>query len=40
MVATAIRGQQIPLSSDTLTQLMAQLREQQRKNQLVDAHRG
>ncbi|MFF2819423.1 DUF2637 domain-containing protein [Kitasatospora cineracea] len=40
VVATAIRGQQIPLSSDTLTQLMAQLREQQRKNQLVDAHRG
>lgn len=28
VVAQAIRGQQIPLSSDTLTQLMAQLREQ------------
>ncbi|MGW4812501.1 hypothetical protein ACWEPB_12750 [Kitasatospora cineracea] len=40
VVATAIRGQQIPLSSDTLTQLMAQLREQQRKNQLVDADRS
>nr|WNW36536.1 DUF2637 domain-containing protein [Streptomyces sp. Li-HN-5-13] len=40
VVATAIRGQQIPLSSDTLTQLMAQLREQQRKNQLVDANWG
>ncbi|MFB7947963.1 DUF2637 domain-containing protein [Kitasatospora phosalacinea] len=40
VVATAIRGQQIPLSSDTLTQLMAQLREQQRKNQLVDANRS
>ncbi|MFD7730879.1 hypothetical protein ACFV6F_10900 [Kitasatospora phosalacinea] len=40
VVATAIRGQQIPLSSDTLTQLMAQLREQQRRNQLVDAYRS
>ncbi|RKE21973.1 DUF2637 domain-containing protein [Streptomyces sp. TLI_171] len=40
VVATAIRGQQIPLSSDTLTQLMAQLREQQRKNQLADADRS
>ncbi|RAJ44761.1 hypothetical protein K353_01338 [Kitasatospora sp. SolWspMP-SS2h] len=39
VVAAAIRGQRIPLSSDTLTQLMAQLREQQRKNQLVDADR-
>ncbi|MET8546184.1 DUF2637 domain-containing protein [Kitasatospora sp. NPDC004799] len=28
VVAEAIRGQQIPLSSDTLTRLMAQLREQ------------
>ncbi|MFC8719676.1 DUF2637 domain-containing protein [Kitasatospora sp. NPDC057198] len=40
VVATAIRGQQIPLSSDTLTQLMAQLREQQCKNQLADADRS
>ncbi|WP_432061510.1 DUF2637 domain-containing protein [Streptomyces sp. S1] len=30
VVAQAIRGQQIPLSSDTLTALMAQLREQHR----------
>ncbi|MFJ8440886.1 hypothetical protein [Kitasatospora griseola] len=36
VAAAAIRGQQIPLSSDTLTQL----REQQRKNQLVDADRS
>ena len=28
VVAQAIRGQQIPLSSDTLTDLMAQLRQQ------------
>ncbi|MBV1949144.1 MULTISPECIES: DUF2637 domain-containing protein [unclassified Streptomyces] len=31
VVAQAIRGQQIPLSSDTLTALMAQLREQHRQ---------
>ncbi|MFE3519820.1 DUF2637 domain-containing protein [Streptomyces sp. NPDC059166] len=31
VVAQAIRGQQIPLSSDTLTTLMAQLREQHRQ---------
>ncbi|MEU1499597.1 DUF2637 domain-containing protein [Streptomyces sp. NPDC005732] len=31
VVAQAIRGQQIPLSSDTLTVLMAQLREQHRQ---------
>ncbi|MFF8577294.1 DUF2637 domain-containing protein [Streptomyces albidoflavus] len=31
VVATAIRGQKIPLSSDTLTALMAQLREQPRQ---------
>ncbi|MEU8744923.1 DUF2637 domain-containing protein [Streptomyces sp. BPPL-273] len=31
VVAQAIRGQQIPLSSDTLTSLMAQLREQHRQ---------
>ncbi|MEV7121172.1 DUF2637 domain-containing protein [Kitasatospora griseola] len=31
VVAEAIRGQQIPLSSDTLTQLMAKLREQHRQ---------
>ncbi|SBU92088.1 Protein of unknown function (DUF2637) [Streptomyces sp. Ncost-T6T-1] len=31
VVAEAIRGQQIPLSSDTLTALMAQLREQHRQ---------
>ncbi|MGW9425604.1 DUF2637 domain-containing protein [Streptomyces koyangensis] len=31
VVATAIRGQKIPLSSDTLTTLMAQLREQHRQ---------
>ncbi|MFB6552678.1 DUF2637 domain-containing protein [Streptomyces sp. NPDC056405] len=32
VVAQAIRGQQIPLSSDTLTALMAQLREQHRQS--------
>ncbi|MFF4453780.1 DUF2637 domain-containing protein [Streptomyces goshikiensis] len=37
VVAEAIRGQQIPLSSDTLTALMAQLREQHR--QLVTSPR-
>ncbi|GAA1249599.1 hypothetical protein GCM10009665_45490 [Kitasatospora nipponensis] len=38
VVAGAIRGQRIPLSSDTLTQLMAQLREQQGRP--VTAHRN
>lgn len=37
VVAQAIRGQKIPLSSDTLTALMAQLREQ--RDQPVTAHR-
>ncbi|MFF3069219.1 DUF2637 domain-containing protein [Kitasatospora sp. NPDC057936] len=36
VVAQAIRGQQIPLSSDTLTQLMAQLREQHGQPVIAD----
>ncbi|MER7771552.1 DUF2637 domain-containing protein [Kitasatospora sp. NPDC096140] len=36
VVAEAIRGQQIPLSSDTLTQLMAQLRTQHRQPVTAD----
>ncbi|MFB7618883.1 DUF2637 domain-containing protein [Kitasatospora sp. NPDC056181] len=36
VVAQAIRGQQIPLSSDTLTQLMAQLRAQHGQPVTVD----
>ncbi|WP_441245250.1 DUF2637 domain-containing protein [Kitasatospora sp. McL0602] len=39
IVAQAIRGSNRTLSSDTLTQLMAQLREQQRQNQLATANR-
>ncbi|WP_327073929.1 DUF2637 domain-containing protein [Kitasatospora purpeofusca] len=39
IVAQAIRGSNRTLSSDTLTQLMAQLREQQRQNQLAAANR-
>ncbi|MFI9332451.1 DUF2637 domain-containing protein [Kitasatospora sp. NPDC052868] len=39
IVAQAIRGSNRTLSSDTLTQLMAQLREQQRQNQLAAASR-
>jgi hypothetical protein len=38
IVAQAIRGSNRTLSSDTLTQLMAQLREQQRQNQLAAAN--
>ncbi|MFG2918339.1 DUF2637 domain-containing protein [Kitasatospora sp. NPDC048298] len=36
VVAQAIRGQQIPLSSDTLTRLMAQLREQHGQSATAD----
>ncbi|MFJ3791521.1 DUF2637 domain-containing protein [Kitasatospora sp. NPDC090091] len=39
IVAQAIRGEKRTLSSDTLTQLMAQLREQQRQRQLAPASR-
>ncbi len=39
IVAQAIRGSNRTLSSDTLTQLMAQLREQQRQNHLTAANR-
>ncbi|MEV6209578.1 DUF2637 domain-containing protein [Kitasatospora sp. NPDC051914] len=35
VVASAIRGQQIPLSSDTLTQLMAQLRAQHGQQSVI-----